>query len=276
MAQLIYIAAAVVGAGIVGACSKPVPIDGASEAGPAKVAAAHSRIDISYNTYDHYQGNFTSPTWIVDITGPDQKTWKHIGMNDWSHTRIPPDRTEFAGTYEIEGDLAVFTGKKVAEFPAESSGDEFRFAVNFGFPPGGYSGQRTAFNSFFPDKDGGLTLHRKLFRRMGGQWQPSQELLVTIPGGGPQDEKWKIQVVGRFRQWDREGKMTEEVLDSVIDYKPWRPTLAASWAQWNTMERLPRWMPTDLVPFMHEGRMVMAACGGGGRFVLYVTPEQVN
>src|SRR5262249_37886332 len=65
--------------------------------------------------------------WKVDIDGPEKKTWSY------SFTISPSGDggdIQASGSYEIDGDLAVFTGA------AKQKGGEteIRFALNFGFP----------------------------------------------------------------------------------------------------------------------------------------------
>jgi hypothetical protein len=159
--------------------------------------------DIRCELSGSYIGNAISPFFKLKIGGPPKREWTYSSSDDMFGLLKPPRTVEYRGTYEIDGDLAVFTGELVGE-----KAKAIRFGLNFGFPDG-----KVAFDRLFPNAKGEFTYSRKWFRQKGKEWLtltlPAGELPATFEAG------WKGQSV----RWDANGKRSEESIDAKVRYK---------------------------------------------------------
>ena len=176
--------------------------------------------DISCELSGMYTGNAISPVFKLKIGSPPKSEWSYSTSDDMFGTQKPSLVTEYRGTYEIDGDLAVFTG--------EEAGDKkraIRFGLNFGFPDG-----KVAFDRFFPNAKGEFSYHRKWFRQKGKEWLPAEEwqLTLTLPEEVP--ETLEVHCKGRHVRWDADGKRSEEPIDVKLRYK-------RSSTDWYTLEK---------------------------------------
>jgi hypothetical protein len=191
--------------------------------------------DLSCELFGHYTGNAISPFFTLKVGKPQKPNWTYTTSDDMFGQLKNPLVVEYRGTYEIDGDLAVFTGEQVG-----GERREIRFGLNFGFPGG-----KVAFNHFFPDARGDLTYHRKWFRKVGKEWRPAEERRLTLPappGGAP--ETWEVAWKGQRLRWDAAGKKTEEPVDVRLTYK-------RSQSDWYRLEKPAEkkweWLPADLI-----------------------------
>lgn len=181
----------------------------------------------------NYVGNAISPTFTLKIGGPGDRTWTYTHTDDMFGRAKNRPAVVHKGTYEIDADLAVFTGQSDRQDAAE-----VRFGLNFGFPK-----SEVAFDRFFPDGHGAFTHHRQWFRKVKDIWQPAEERSLTLPAPPPPDAKtWEVAWKGRRTRWDDGGKKTEEVIDVRVTYK-------RAQTDWYSWEKVPaaQWLPGDLI-----------------------------
>jgi hypothetical protein len=203
--------------------------------------------DISCELSGMYTGNAINPFFKLKITGA-KKEWTYSISDDMFGRQKPALNTEHRGTYEIDGDLAVFTGERVGAKDGDE-GAAVKFGLNFGFPDG-----KVSFDRLFPNEKGEFTYSRKWFRRKGGEWVPAKELrlTLTLPAGELPDAfgaGWKGQIV----RWDKDGKRSEEAIDAKVRYK----RSQGCYAPEKPAERNWEWLPGELV-FEHARNKVVA------------------
>jgi hypothetical protein len=188
--------------------------------GASLLAQPAKEPDISCEQSRSYIGNAISPVFTLKIGGPRKPEWSYSVSDDMFGTAKPPLVTEYRGTYEIDGDLAVFTGEQAGDKPRA-----IRFGLNFGFPDG-----KVSFDRFFPNAKGEFSYHRKWFRQKGKEWLPAEErqLTLTLPEEIP--EALEVHCKGRRVLWDADGKRSEEPIDVKLRYK-------RSQADWYTLEK---------------------------------------
>jgi len=116
---------------------------------PIPDGAADKETDIQCSATGEYIGGINR-TYSLHITNPKDKKWKY----QFSVDRLKGSM-QMAGTYELEGDLAVFKGQTDQKV-------EVCFALNYGFPriPPDREGE-VYFDRFFPAADQTLRYHRK-------------------------------------------------------------------------------------------------------------------
>jgi hypothetical protein len=200
--------------------------------------------DLSCEVSGHYTGNAISPVFRLKIGPPRNPRWTYSTSDDMFGTLKAPRAVEYQGSYEIDGDLAVFTGE-----PAGDKTRAVRFGLNFGFPGG-----EVTFDRFFPDARGGFSYRRKWFRPRGGGWRPAEErrLTLSLPTEEPA-ETLEVACKGQRLRWDAEGKRAEEPVDLRLRYK-------RSQADWYVLEkpagRKGEWLPGELILQREKGKVV--------------------
>jgi hypothetical protein len=201
------------------------------------------RPDVSCELTGSYTGNAISPTFKLKVGPPGKRDWTYTHSDDMVGRLKDPWVAEYRGTYEIDGDLVVFTGEPVMKRPAaavDGKSHELRFGLNFGFPDG-----KVAFNRFFPDAKGAFTYHRKWFRKEGKEWRPAEEWRLVLPSLPAEDAAiWDIAWKGERVRWGADGKKNVEPIDVRLRYKRHQP-------DWYRPEKLPEGeglsMPGDLI-----------------------------
>ena len=217
-----------------------------SAVAPAQVAAPALPADIRCEAGGSYMGNAIDLRYSLTITGPKERSWKYVCRDVGPFGRHYAGPSGYAGTYEIHGDLAVFTGKPLR--PAKGADQEVRFGLNFGF-----HGKQVYFDRFFPGEDGAFHYHRKWFhRKKAGKWRPVEERILTLRSKGPAGETWKVAIEGERVLWDEQGKR-----------QPERCSVTAVWKKayrMYSLERRPRkWLPGVLWPQKDGGRLLSIA-----------------
>lgn len=198
---------------------------------PAQPAEAPN---IGCNLSGHYTGNAISPFFELKIGSPPKSEWTYAISDDRFGMQKPPRVTEYRGTYEIDGDLAVFTGERVGQ-----KDGAVRFGLNFGFPDG-----KVAFDRFFPDAKGEFSHHRKWFRQKGKEWLPAEERRLTMSLPEELPETLEIGWKGHRARWDANGKRSEEPIDVKVRYKR---SQTDCYALEKPAERKWEWLPGELV-----------------------------
>ncbi|MBY0460206.1 MAG: hypothetical protein K2V38_23060 [Gemmataceae bacterium] len=190
--------------------------------------------DLSCEVAESYIGNAISPIFKLKIGPPAKPEWTYTSSDDMFGLLKKSKVVEYRGTYEFDGDLAVFTGEEVGEKQRP-----IRFGLNFGFPDG-----KVAFNRFFPNDRGELTYHRKWFRKDGKNWLPAEERRLTLPPPEENAETWEVACKGVRILWGADGKKTEEPIDVRLTYK-------RKQTDWYSLEKLQEgklaWLPGDLI-----------------------------
>jgi hypothetical protein len=208
--------------------------------------------DVSCELAGSYTGNAISPYFKLKLGPPGKPDWTYTSSDDMFRQLKDPRVAEYRGTYEIDGDLIVFTGELLTKRPAPAAGDQphgLRFGLNFGFPSG-----KVAFNRFFPDAAGGFTYHRKWFRKEGKEWRPAEERRLTLPASpGEGAETWDVAWKGERVRWGADGTKAVEAVDVRLTYK-------RSHTDWYRPEKLPDgkwfWLPGDLILHRDKGEVV--------------------
>lgn len=211
-----------------------VPLLNAAPAPPVKKS-------IACEDRGMYIGNIIDASWSLRIADSPKRTWVHRFTDTHSGTR-PTTKNEASGTYELVGDLAIFTGTLTR---SEAKPIEVRFALNYGFPDG-----RVEFDGCFPAAGGTLRYHRKLFDKRDGEWQPREErdlsLAATPP---PREGPWKVKFTGQRIRWDKDGKEVRQKVDEEVVYNK------GDNGAWNT-DRRGTWLPLVLFPKAKDGELV--------------------
>jgi hypothetical protein len=194
-----------------------------------------------------YIGNMIEFHNVLDISGPDRKTWERRAASS-------APGTGSRGTYSIDGDLVICRAE-------DKPGGEVKecFASNFGF-----IGKEPWFDRFFPVGDGTLRYHTKSFRKSGDKWLPADELVVTMPATmpampskaeviaatSPATVTWEIHLTGYHLVWDSKGEPTKYPidLDATYELDRWTHTFSRS-------SRGPSWLPDTLLPQFHDGKL---------------------
>src|SRR5271165_6140147 len=91
-----------------------------------------------------YLGNIIDATYSLHICDDSKQTWEYCFTDTHSGT-APATRLTAGGTYDLAGDLAVFTGTLSSD---KEKMVEIRFALNYGCPDG-----RLEFDRLFPAAD---------------------------------------------------------------------------------------------------------------------------
>lgn len=164
--------------------------------------AADSK-DISCQETGQYIGGIDRH-WSLTIGGPKDKTWAY------TFRHLPAgavDQGDFktGGTYELTGDLTIFTGKH--------AGKDIRFGLNYGFPAG-----KVEFNGFFPAGEQSLKCHRQWFRQVEGKWELALELTLTMPAVGPDGDQWVVPLKGEYLRRDAAGKEQRTKIEERLTY----------------------------------------------------------
>jgi hypothetical protein len=158
--------------------------------------------DISCNVYNTLATGIERG-WRLKISGPQDRKWEVR-----FESGIPSERRLVAsGTYELTDGLAVFTA-------TNEQAEVARFALNYGF-----SGGRVFFNAFLPLSETELRYRRQEFRKLNGQWQLSEELLLSLPRIAPDEDRWEVRLTGERRRYNDTGKMTVEKIEKTITYQ---------------------------------------------------------
>jgi hypothetical protein len=172
-------------------------------------------------------------SWKLSISGPKDKKWEYSFTSQIKSSDITA-----TGTYELVEDLAVFTGKINQE--------DCCFSLNYGFPGG-----KVEFNGFFAASDQELRLHRKWFRKVTGAWQPTEEVVLTIPRDLPKGEEWTLKVRGERTRWDKGLAMRDKVEKALV-YIKLNEGDAPSYSLKSPAED---WLPSVLQPKVADGRL---------------------
>ena len=225
----------------------PLPMSIQMETGPRKddrdIRCTHGSFSI---------GDATTWKRGLVISGPTERRWEYAYSAYPCYN--PFERTtsisRAKGTYEIEDDLAVFTGAFEGA-PKE----EFRFGVNYGF----VRRWDVAFNAFFPAPGGGFRWHRKWFRKAGDAWKPVAERSLTIWGETPKGETWTLRLKGEGLRWDEEEKLARKTFEHILTYKKRAHV-------YYRRERPVRWIPCELWPFVRDGRILAINAHTGGTY----------
>lgn len=181
--------------------------------GAALLAPPAKEPDLSCELSGHYTGNAINPFFKLKISGA-KKEWTYSISDDMFGQQKPPLTTEHRGTYEIDGDLAVFTGERVGAKDGDE-GAAVKFGLNFGFPDGNVS-----FDRLFLNAKGEFTYARKWFRLKGRERVPAKELRLTLAlPAGDLPETFEAAWKGRTALWDKDGKRSEEEIDAKVRYK---------------------------------------------------------
>lgn len=171
-------------------------------------------IACSYKTENH--GNaFSVHAWL-DVAGPEKKTWRYAYQHE-SYLGAKPrtNRLELTGTYELAGDLALFTGKAVVDADGKKTTRDIRFGVNYGFVAG-----HVYFNQFLPVAGDTMRLHRKWFVQRGADWFPAEERTYAIPADAIQKDSgaWRMPLTAERTRWDEKGEKTSEKFDKTLTW----------------------------------------------------------
>lgn len=197
--------------------------------------------DISCELSGSYIGNAISPVFTLTITKPQKAEWTY-SVSDNMFGTVKRAKSEYRGTYEIDGDLAVFTGETVANKP-----HPVRFGLNYGFPDG-----KVAFDRLFPNDTGEFSYHRKWFRLQGKEWQPAEERQLTMTLPEKITDAFEVRWKGQRDRW-QDGKRTKEPIDVRLRYK----RRQADWyALEKPAERKWAWLPGELILDRANGKVV--------------------
>lgn len=223
----------------------PLPMSIQMETGPRK---ADRDIRCTHGSFSI--GDATTWERGLVISGPTERHWEYAYSSYLCYA--PPDSKKIyraQGTYEIKGDLAIFTGTSEL-FPQ----GEICFGVNYGFVQG-----NAAFNAFFPAPGGGFRWHRKWFRKVGSKWKPLAERSLTIWGETPKGETWTLRLKGEGLRWDEEEKLTRKTFEHILTYKKRAHV-------YYLRERPVSWIPSELWPFVKNGRILAINAHTGGTY----------
>jgi hypothetical protein len=199
--------------------------------------------DLSCEASGNYIGNAISPVFGLKIGPPHKREWSYTSSDDMFGMLLPPRVAKYSGTYEMDGDLVVFSGKLTDGRPVVAAGDQprgLRLGLNFGFPDG-----KVAFNRFFPDARGELAYYRKWFRKEGQEWRPAEERRLTLtPPPKEPAETWEVVWKGERIRWGAAGKAAREAVDLRLTYKR---TQTDGYHLAKPAERKWEWLPGDLL-----------------------------
>lgn len=119
-----------------------------------------------------YVGNAINPVFSLTISGPKEKVWEYRYV-DAGFGFKAAEEMAVKGTYELDGQLAIFTGQ-VKHAKKEEA--EFRAAMNFD-----HSDQKVEFNRFFKGADG--TFHyARLVSKGKGRLDSQRRVSVDSDG----------------------------------------------------------------------------------------------
>jgi|GEM_PF-4540962 len=209
----------------------------------------------------HYTGNAIHPFFRLKIDAPPARSWTYTFSDD-RYGQAKEALASRKGTYEIEGNLAIFS-EKLAK-PGLDGATETRFGLNFGHPQGVLT-----FNRFFPSagKEEGqdapreMAYRRKWFQSKKGAWELSEELDLTLksplPRGNPKN--WEVTWKGKRVVWKEGGKSkTEEPINLTLNYQQYK-------IDYYYVKKSPLsfWIPTDLILHGESGKIDSIAVTNG-------------
>jgi hypothetical protein len=203
---------------------------------------------IAVSDKGNYIGNLISPSFTLNISGDAEKTWKYTFVDNKSGFVKNPPMAVSEGSYQLDGDLAIFTGKSLLD--GKPKAEEFRFGINFG-----HVGKEVRFNRLLPTADGKqLRYHRKWFKKADKGWQPALELVLTMPAEPPgKDAKtWEVKFKGERTIWTEGGKKVEPVEVAFV-YK--RDAYVKAYYYMDKRPS-PAWLPQEIYPEVLNGRLV--------------------
>lgn len=209
----------------------------------------------------HYTGNAINPFFRLKIDASPARSWTY-SFSDDRYGLAKGTLATRKGTYEIEGNLAIFS-EKLAK-PGLDGAMETRFGLNFGYPQG-----ELTFNRFFPGevkKEGQdacteMTYRRKWFQNKQGKWEPTEELLLTLKSPLPRgnSKNWEVTWKGKRVVWKEGGNSkTEEPIDLTLNYQQYKVDY-----YYIAKTPLSFWIPTDLILHGESGRVESIAVTNG-------------
>jgi len=205
--------------------------------------------DISCEASSGYIGNVIDLDFSLTIAGPKAREWKYTCTDRGPLGRLEKQPINCRGTYVLEDDLAVFTGSLL---PVKEK--TFRFGLNFGFHDG-----EVQFDRFFPveGKDKVFSYHRKWFERRGAEWQPVEEVLLTLSAEIPKGQTWEVKMHGTRTAWAEDGTVARDSRSEVIVYhRSGHGRHEANYGTYSAEERTTTWFPGYLAPFLKDGRLL--------------------
>lgn len=220
---------------------------------PLSIAGQEKERLFACDVSGHYTGNAINPFFRLKIDGPAARSWTYTYSDDrYGKAKDASDSRK--GTYEIDGNLAVFTEKLAKPMP--NGATETRFGLNFGYPRG-----ELTFNGFFPNERQEMVYRRKWFQNQKGIWEPSEELHLTLdcalPEGNP--KSWEVTWKGKRTLWKESGKVkSEEPIGVTLKYQQYQ-------AGYYYVEKPPLafWIPTDLILRGESGKIDSIAVTNG-------------
>ena len=205
---------------------------------------------------EHHMNSGSIYLWL-EIAGPEKKAWKFTSKDEiFLFERKGPHIRQMSGTYEIEDDLAVFTGKSDVDENGKLAEREIRFAVNHG-----RVGGRVEFNKFFPTSDGKMRLHRKWYTRRGKEWALLEERSMSFPANSIKKGEGVLEVPLSAERicWDESGKKTSQKYSGTITWA------MADHGQyyWHKTPSAPEWVRGDVRTHFVNGQLESLSFEGG-------------
>jgi hypothetical protein len=192
-----------------------------------------------------YIGAILDFEYSLTIGGPDKKTWRYE-MIDRQILLPNPVVTTTEGTYDVDGEIALFTVAATDKTPAA------RFGVNFR-----RQDKEVFFDAFFPGKDGRMTYARQWHENRKDRWQLVESLTLSFiaPDAKSLPKTWEAHFRGEHAVIAEDGTFKKTAIDRREGYKEHSPKYYARTGD----GAVPWWLSPEMLFDVRDGRVVRAS-----------------